>query len=176
MTHGLIVCRWSHRDWYGSDVVDDNIGEDWSMQMRRQTTVSGTARLGWKTSHGEQREESRKVLPKNLIRPLPVQDHKSERFRRPALLFAGACKRLGWSRLRWHHSSEKRQKWSFDCVLLFFNLLLMAILYIQSHKGKMCTLPFASHRSQLVVQAKCKVASYAAQSCHTRLISIQVTD
>ena len=35
-------------------------------------------------------EQSRRALPKNLIRPLPVQDLKGERFRRPALLFAGA--------------------------------------------------------------------------------------
>jgi hypothetical protein len=29
-----------------------------------------------------------KTLPKNLIRPLPVQDLKDEGFRRPALLIA----------------------------------------------------------------------------------------
>ena len=35
-------------------------------------------------------EQSRRALPKNLIRSLPVQDPKGERFRRPALPFAGA--------------------------------------------------------------------------------------
>ena len=35
-------------------------------------------------------EQSRRALPKNLIRPFPVQYPKSERFRRPALPFTDA--------------------------------------------------------------------------------------
>ena len=35
-------------------------------------------------------EQSGRALPKNLIRSLPVQDPKGERFRRPAFPFAGA--------------------------------------------------------------------------------------
>src|SRR6185312_1547571 len=54
-------------------------------------------------------EQSRRALPKNLIRPLPVQDPKGERFRRPALPFAGARRRSGWRRLRWRRSNERRQ-------------------------------------------------------------------
>ena len=38
-------------------------------------------------------EQSCRALPKNLIRPLPMQDPKGERFRRPALPFAGARRR-----------------------------------------------------------------------------------
>jgi len=52
-------------------------------------------------------EQSRLALPKNIIRPLPVQYHKSERFRRPALPFAGARWRSGWSKLRRQRSSER---------------------------------------------------------------------
>ena len=55
-------------------------------------------------------EQSRRAFPKNLIRPLPVQDPKGERFRRPALPFAGACRRSGWRRLRWRRSSKKESK------------------------------------------------------------------
>ena len=40
-------------------------------------------------------EQSCPALPKNLIRPLPVQDPKGERFRRPALPFGGARRRSG---------------------------------------------------------------------------------
>ena len=54
-------------------------------------------------------EQSRRALPKNFIRPLPVQDPKGERFRRPALPFAGARRRSGWRRLQWRRSSEERQ-------------------------------------------------------------------
>jgi hypothetical protein len=40
-----------------------------------------------------------KTLPKNLIRPLPVQDLEDEGFRRPALLIADARLRSGWREL-----------------------------------------------------------------------------
>ena len=59
-------------------------------------------------------EQSRRALPKNLIRSLPVQDPKGERFRRPALPFAGARRRSGWRRLRWRRSSERRQNPNLD--------------------------------------------------------------
>lgn len=39
-------------------------------------------------------EQLCQMLPKTLIRPLSVQDHKSERFRRPALLLVGEQRRL----------------------------------------------------------------------------------
>ena len=42
-------------------------------------------------------EQSRRALLKNLIHPLPVQDPNGEMFRRPALPFAGARRRTGWS-------------------------------------------------------------------------------
>jgi hypothetical protein len=41
-----------------------------------------------------------KTLPKNLIRPLPVQDLEDEGFRRPALLIADARLRLGRRELK----------------------------------------------------------------------------
>jgi hypothetical protein len=41
-----------------------------------------------------------KTLPKNLIRPLPVQDLEDEGFRRPALLIADAPLRLGRRELK----------------------------------------------------------------------------
>jgi hypothetical protein len=41
-----------------------------------------------------------KTLPKNLIRPLPVQDLKDEGFRRPALLIADAPLRSGRRELK----------------------------------------------------------------------------
>ena len=66
-------------------------------QPALQTTVRRSTRLGRRTSRGEEYMQSRLALPKNLIRPLSVQDHKSEWFRRPALPFAGARRRSGWS-------------------------------------------------------------------------------
>jgi hypothetical protein len=41
-----------------------------------------------------------KTLPKNLIRPLPVQDLENEGFRRPALLIADARLRSGRRELK----------------------------------------------------------------------------
>ena len=41
--------------------------------------------------------------------PFPVQDHKDERFRRPAVPFAGARRRTGWSRLRWRRKARDWQ-------------------------------------------------------------------
>ena len=38
--------------------------------------------------------------------PSPVQDHKGEWFRRPAVPFAGARRRTGWSRLRWRRKAR----------------------------------------------------------------------
>jgi hypothetical protein len=35
--------------------------------------VGSTARLGWKTTRDEEREQLRRALPKNLIRPLPYR-------------------------------------------------------------------------------------------------------
>jgi hypothetical protein len=42
-----------------------------------KTAVGCTARLGWKTTHDEELEQSRRVLPKNLIRPLPYRIAKA---------------------------------------------------------------------------------------------------
>jgi hypothetical protein len=53
-----------------SNIVDDNIGEDRSKQTTMKTAVGSTARLGWKTARDEELEQSRRALPKNLIRPL----------------------------------------------------------------------------------------------------------
>ena len=68
-----------------------------SQQPALQMTVCHNTRLGRRTSRGEEDEQSRLALSKNQIRPLPVQDHNSKRFRRPALPFAGARRRSGWS-------------------------------------------------------------------------------
>ena len=38
-----------------------------------KATVGRTARLGWKTTRDEELEQSRRALPKNLIRPLPYR-------------------------------------------------------------------------------------------------------
>jgi len=54
-------------------------------------------------------EQSRRALLKNLIRPLPVQNFKDKRFRRPALPFAGARRHSGWRRLWWQRNNERRQ-------------------------------------------------------------------
>ena len=74
------------------------------------TTMSSTARLGRKTTRDDEFEQSRTALPKNLIRPLPVQDRKDERFWRPALPRADARRRLGWSRLRWRRKLRDEAK------------------------------------------------------------------
>jgi hypothetical protein len=50
-----------------------------------------------------------KTLPKNLIRPLPVQDLEDEGFRRPALLIAYARLRSGRRELK-SGSAMKRGK------------------------------------------------------------------
>ena len=78
-------------------------------QPALQTTVCHSTRLGRRTSRGEEDVQSRLALPKNLIRSLPVQDHRSERFWRSALPFASACRCSGRSKLRRRHSSEERQ-------------------------------------------------------------------
>ena len=70
--------------YYGCDGVDDDVGDD-LLLTAMNTTMSSTARLGRKTTRDDEFEQSRTALPKNLIRPLPVQDRKDERFRRPAL-------------------------------------------------------------------------------------------
>jgi hypothetical protein len=42
-----------------------------------KTAVGSTARLGWKATHDEELEQSRRALPKNLIRPLPYRIAKA---------------------------------------------------------------------------------------------------
>jgi hypothetical protein len=42
-----------------------------------KTVVGSTARLGWKTTRGEELEQSRIVLPKNLILPLQYRIAKA---------------------------------------------------------------------------------------------------
>ena len=78
--------------------------------MTVETTERGTAGLGRKTTRDDDIEQSREALPKNLIRPLPVQDRKSEWFRRPALPFVGARRRSGWSRLRRRRKQREEAK------------------------------------------------------------------
>ena len=79
--------------YYGCDSVDDDVGDD-LLLTAMNTTMSSTARLGRKTTRDDEFEQSRTALPKNLIRPLLVQDRKDERFRRPALPRADARQRL----------------------------------------------------------------------------------
>ena len=66
--------------YYGCDGVDDDVGDD-LLLTAMNTTMSSTARLGRKTTRDDEFEQSRTALPKNLIRLLPVQDRKDERFR-----------------------------------------------------------------------------------------------
>jgi hypothetical protein len=42
-----------------------------------KTAVGSTARLGWKTTRDEELEQSRRALPKNLIRPIPYRITKA---------------------------------------------------------------------------------------------------
>jgi hypothetical protein len=42
-----------------------------------KTAVGSTTRLGWKTTRDEELEQSRRALPKNLIRPLPYRIAKA---------------------------------------------------------------------------------------------------
>jgi hypothetical protein len=42
-----------------------------------KTVVGSTARLGWNTTRDEELEQSRRALPKNLIRPLPYRIAKA---------------------------------------------------------------------------------------------------
>jgi hypothetical protein len=60
-----------------SNIVDDNVGEDRSKQTMMKMAVGSTARLGWKTTRDEELEQSRRALPKNLIRPLPYRIAKA---------------------------------------------------------------------------------------------------
>ena len=85
--------------YYGCDSVDDDVGDD-LLLTAMNTTMSSTALLGRKTTRDDEFEQSRTALPKNLIRPLPVQDRKDERFRRPALLIADAPLRSGRRELK----------------------------------------------------------------------------
>jgi hypothetical protein len=52
------------------------------------------------STRSEDHEQSRRTLPKNLIRPLPAQDLEDEGFRRPALLIADAPLRSGRKELK----------------------------------------------------------------------------
>jgi hypothetical protein len=71
--HVPFACRCSP----SSNVVDDNVREDRLKQMTMKTAVGSTARLGWKTTHDEELEQSCRALPKNLIRPLPYRIAKA---------------------------------------------------------------------------------------------------
>jgi hypothetical protein len=42
-----------------------------------KTAIGSPARLGWKTTRDEELEQSRRALPKNLIRPLPYRIAKA---------------------------------------------------------------------------------------------------
>jgi hypothetical protein len=42
-----------------------------------KTAVGCTARLGWKTTHDKELEQSCRALPKSLIRPLPYRIAKA---------------------------------------------------------------------------------------------------
>ena len=71
------VCRGGrqvHRGKISGDVVDDDIGDDGSMQMTPAETIRS---FGWKATRGGSGEQSRKALPKNLIRPLPYRITKA---------------------------------------------------------------------------------------------------
>ena len=76
--------------------------------------MSSTARLGRKTTRDDEVEQSRRALSKNLIRPLSMQDHQDERFRRPALPHAGVqVKSIRWRRkLR-----DEAKPWVFSVCL-----------------------------------------------------------
>jgi hypothetical protein len=45
-----------------------------------KTAVGSTTRLGWKTTRGEELEQSRRAFPKNLICPLPYRITKASGF------------------------------------------------------------------------------------------------
>jgi hypothetical protein len=45
-----------------------------------KTAIGSTTRLGWKTTHDEELKQSRRALPKNLIRPLPYRIAKASGF------------------------------------------------------------------------------------------------
>src|SRR6266508_3797835 len=97
MRYVLGRCRCTNRGlWSGHGVVGEL-----SLKPTTNPTVLRAAGLGGKTSRGDERKQLRGALPKNLIRPLLVQDRKGEWFRRPALPFTGARRRSGWSSLRW---------------------------------------------------------------------------
>ena len=74
MRYVLGRCRCTDRSlWSGHGVVDEL-----SLKPIANPKVLLAAGLGGKTSRGVEREQSREALPKNLIRPLPVQDRKGE--------------------------------------------------------------------------------------------------
>uniref|UniRef100_M8CPF1 Putative amino-acid permease n=1 Tax=Aegilops tauschii TaxID=37682 RepID=M8CPF1_AEGTA len=79
--HGLInslPIRWL--SWFGKLGafwnVADLVAELKILVLTLETMMCGAARLGRKTAHDEEFEQSRKALPKNLVGPLTVQDHK----------------------------------------------------------------------------------------------------
>jgi hypothetical protein len=55
-----------------------------------------------------------KTLPKNLIRPLPVQDLEDEGFRRPALLIADARLRSGRKELKGDSAMKRGERETGD--------------------------------------------------------------
>ena len=120
--------------YYGCDSVDDDVGDD-LLLTAMNTMMSSTDRLGRKTTCDDEFEQSRTALPKNLIRPLPVQDRKDERFRRPALPRADARRRLGWTRLR------RRRKLRDEAKPLAFSVCLWpqpVAVYILGPEAVLC--------------------------------------
>jgi hypothetical protein len=57
-----------------------------------------------------------KTLPKNLIRPLPVQDLEDEGFRRPALLIADARLRSGRRELKGSSAMKRGESETSDLI------------------------------------------------------------
>jgi hypothetical protein len=106
-----LVWRWSRN----GNVVDDNVGEDWSKQMAMKTVVGSTARLERNTTRDEERKKSRRALPKNLIHPLSYRITKaisSEDLLSRLPVHAGARDEVdyggGTSRERWQNLDRFR--------------------------------------------------------------------
>jgi hypothetical protein len=112
-----VLCGSRREDeWHRLDEEGPSNG---SQQPALQTTVRRNTRLGRSTSRGEEDEQSRLALPKNLIRPLPVQDHKERMVPETCSPVRQCTPALGMEQLRRRRSSEERQNPnSIRCVLV----------------------------------------------------------
>lgn len=114
------------RSWCRSSVYIDN-GETGEERSRRKSRWSAAST---RATCGEDLEQLRGALFKNLISRLPMRDLKGEEFQRSTLLIVCPCRCSRWRRLLWRCSNKS---WRKTITLLgTFTLEGPSIIYTHS--------------------------------------------